>query len=189
MITYPEYVKIGTEKVKINTDFKIALRCIEISRDVTIGEYEKQLAIVYLLYGNIPLNDDIGTYLDMAYKFLTCNKNSEQTQEQDESEQDMDLLYDEKYINASFFSEYQIDLTKVKMHFWQYCDLIEGLGSDCILNRIRDIRTCDLSEYSPKYREKMQKARDSVALPIIQTREEREKEDEFENWLIAGGVT
>lgn len=189
MITYPEYVQIGSEKVKINTDFKIALRCIEISRDVTIGEYEKQLAIVYLLYGKVPLSDDIGTYIDMAYKFLTCNKNSAQTQTEGESELDMDLLYDEKYINASFLSEYQIDLTKVKMHFWQYCDLIEGLGSDCILNRIRDIRTCDLSEYSPKYRDKMLKARDSVALPIIQTKEEREKEEEFENWLIAGGVT
>lgn len=189
MITYPEYVKIGNEKVKINTDFRVALRCIEISRDETIGEYEKQLAIVYLLYGNIPLNNDIGTYLDMAYKFLTCNKNSEQTQADEESEPDMDLLYDEKYINASFLSEYQIDLTKVKMHFWQYCDLIEGLGSDCVLNRIRDIRTCDLSEYSSKYREKMLRARESVALPRIQTKEEREKEEEFEKWLLAGGVT
>lgn len=182
MQNYPEFVKIENRKVKINTDFKIALRCIEISRDTYIGDYERALAIIYLLFGKISPEESLSEYLKMAIKFLSYDDGKSKG-EKNNGEADMDLIFDEKFIFASFLSDYGIDLTKNDMHFWKYCDLISGLSEKCVLNRVREIRSCDLNEYSGKYRDKLSAAKEELALPHIQTKEEREAEEKFERWL------
>ena len=67
----PEFVKINDKKYKINTDFRVAIRCNEISLDKNINNYEKTLAIIYLLYGEEGLNDsdNYEQLLKLAYKF------------------------------------------------------------------------------------------------------------------------
>jgi len=51
MNKYPEYIEVAGKKYKINTDFRLALKCDDIFRDETIGNYEKFLAIIYILLG------------------------------------------------------------------------------------------------------------------------------------------
>jgi hypothetical protein len=46
----PEYVKIDNKQYKINTDYKIALECNKIALDLSIGEYEKALAVIFKLF-------------------------------------------------------------------------------------------------------------------------------------------
>ena len=49
----PEYVRTKNGKnYKINTDFRVALKCNEVSMDTSIGDLERTLAIVYLLFGD-----------------------------------------------------------------------------------------------------------------------------------------
>ena len=48
---YPEYVEVEGKLYKINTDFRIAIKCNKIAEDETIGDYERVLAILYTLYG------------------------------------------------------------------------------------------------------------------------------------------
>ena len=82
----------------------------------------------------------------------------------------MDLIEDYDYIEASVMSDYHIDLSKEKMHWWKFYKLINGLsnsetGNCCILNRIRNIRNYDLTTiHDPKEREKVRKAQEQVAL-------------------------
>ena len=57
MISNPEYVKIDDKKYKINTDFRVALRCNEIAQDDTISDTERALAIIYLLFGDEGYDD------------------------------------------------------------------------------------------------------------------------------------
>ena len=52
MIKNPEYALVNDRKYKINTDFKIALRCEEISQNKDISDTERALAIIYLLFGD-----------------------------------------------------------------------------------------------------------------------------------------
>ena len=57
----------------------------------------------------------------------------------------MDFIEDMPYIEASFMSDYKIDLTTCQMHWWKFFKLLEGLsnsemGNCCILNRIRNIK-------------------------------------------------
>lgn len=148
-MNYPEYVKIGEKKYKINTDFRVAIKCSSIANDKNIGDYERALAIIYTLYGNEGLNatDDYEKLLELAQLYLSCGEKVEKTNE----EPDMDFEEDIDYIEASFMSDYHIDLSETKMHWWKFYKLINGLsdsemGNCCVLNRIRNLRKYDVSK-------------------------------------------
>ncbi len=189
----PEYVKVGNKKYKINTDFRIALKCNDIAMDETIGDYEKSLAIIYSLYGDEGLNSeaDYEQLLRLGQKYLNLGKEIENTNE----EPDMDFSQDMDYIEASFMSDYQIDLSNTKMHWWTFYNLINGLsnsefGSCCVLNRIRNLRTYDVSQIKDrKEREKIVKAKKQVALkknePLL-SKEQQESVRELEKLIKQG---
>lgn len=165
---YPEYVEVNNKQYKINTDFRVALKCNEIAEDETIGDFERALAIIYKLYGDEGLNDseNYEELLDLAIKYLSCGKEIENN----DGEPDMDFIEDMDYIEASFMSDYHIDLSETKMHWWKFFNLINGLsnsdiGNCCVLNRIRNLRNYDTKEIKDrKEREKIEKAKKQVAL-------------------------
>lgn len=164
----PEYVKIGDKKYKINSDFRVAIECNNISQDTTIKDSERALAIIYKLFGDEGLNDieNYDKLLELGLKFLSCGKKVEPSDE----EPDMDYNEDMDYIETSFMSDYNIDLAETEMHWWKFNNLINGLsnselGNCCVLNRIRNIRTYDVSKISDrKERDKIIKAKEKVAL-------------------------
>ena len=175
----PEYAKVGDKKYKINTDFRVAVKCNEIALDVSIGDYERALAIIYVLFGEEGLDypENYTKLLEIAQKYLSCGKKLENSNEKP----DMDFTQDMDFIEASFMSDYGIDLEITEMNWWKFCSLISGLTEKCILNKVRDIRNTDLSEYKDaKTRNKIMRAMKNVALPIERTKEEEEMLREFE---------
>ena len=188
MINYPEYAEINGKKYKINTDFRYAIECDKISRDETIGDLERALAVIFVLFGEDGINaqDDYESLLRMAKKYLLCNKELEDTNE----EPDMDYSEDMDYIEASFQSDYGINLENTEMHWWKFNKLINGLsnselGNCCILNKVRNLRNYDVSEIKDqKERDKIIKAKERVALkrkrkePEL-TEEQKRSVDEF----------
>ena len=180
---YPEYAEVKGIKYKINTDYRVALRCFEVIEDTSVGDSERALAIVFLLFGEVPM-EDMGEFLRIAGDYLRCG---EKETSQEAKERDMDFNADEKYIVASFMSDYRIDLSSVDMHFWQYIQLIQGFTENAIMSRIRDIRNYDMSELKdPKARAKMAKAKATVALPNKFSRDEQKAIDEFEKLFDVG---
>ena len=167
----PEYAKIGDKKYKINTDFRIAIECNEIAQDDTIKDTERALAIIYKLYGDEGLDNpqDYEKLLEIAIKFLTLGKNT-CSDNSPNDEIDMDFVKDMDYIEASFMSDYKIDLSETKMHWYKFYNLLEGLsnsdiGNCCVLNRIRNLRNFDVSKIKDsKEREKMARAKEMVSL-------------------------
>lgn len=142
----PEFVKIGDKKYKINTDFKVALECNEISENETIGEYEKALAVIYKLFNDEGLKDKYNhnKLLELGLKYLLCGKESEKQASNEKP--NMCFKQDWGYIVASFRSDYHIDLENGKIHWWTFNDLLNGLTEECVLNRVRYIRDYDISE-------------------------------------------
>lgn len=124
MNNYPEFAKIKDKKYKINTDFRIALRCNEIAES-DISDEERGMAIIYLLFGDEGLKDaeNWNELLAIAIKFLACGKENKNENKNNE-EANMSLNQDWGYIQASFFSDYNIDLTKQKMHWWMFYELM-----------------------------------------------------------------
>lgn len=177
MNKYPEYIEVDSKKYKINTDFRLALKCDEIIRDDAIGDYEKMLAIIYILLGEEGL-DDIDYHpqiFNLLVKYLKCGKESEETEE--ETEPSMDFEQDQGYIKASFMSDYRIDLDRENMHWWAFYDRLQGLTENSVLNRVRSIREESLSDKKGKEREKWEKLKKQVELKHEKTQREKEMDD------------
>lgn len=175
MNKYPEFIELknGTQ-YKINTDFRIALKCNEISMDQDIGDYEKSLAIIYTLFGDEALNDfdNHGEMLNLAIKYLRRGVPFNERESQEEPS--MDFKQDEGYIKASFMSDYKIDLDRTEMHWYIFYDLLSGLTDDSILSRVRTIREEPLAGKKGKERERWEKAKRQVALKYEKTKEQKE---------------
>ena len=174
---YPKYVKIGEKKYKINTDFRVAIECQEIALDDSIGDFERALAIIYKLFGDDGL-DDSNNYeklLELAQKYLSCGK---EIDSKTNEEPDMDFIQDMDYIEASFMSDYNIDLQNTEMHWWKFYNLINGLsnsemGNCCVLNRIRNLRTFDTKDIKDqKELAKINEAKKQVALKKREVKKE-----------------
>lgn len=180
MNKYPEYIEANGKRYKINTDFRIALRCDEVARDDTIGDYEKVLAIIYMLLGDEGLKD-YGNYekiLNMLIRYLRRGKPLE---ENDNKESSMDFKQDTGYIKASFMSDYSIDLDKIEMHWWAFYDLLQGLTENSVLNRVRAIREEPLSGKKGKELQKWQEMKKQVELKKEKTQKEKELDIYWEN--------
>ena len=180
---YPKYAEVAGVQYAINTDYRVALRCFEVIEDPSICDEERALAVIYLLFGEVP-TDHLEDFLRIAGNYLRCGEKEEA---QESAKKDMDFNADEKYIAASFMSDYQIDLSRTDMHFWQYIHLIQGFTERSVMSRVREIRNYDLEELKdPKSRAKMVKAKEAVALPDKFSRAEQEAIDEFEKLFEVG---
>ena len=103
-MNYPTYIEINGTKYNINTDFRVAIRCNEIAEDKTINDYERAMAIIYVLFGEKALDDykNHEILLNYAKKFLSCNQEIENKSKQP----DMD------FIEGNFLSEYNYSNVK-----------------------------------------------------------------------------
>lgn len=180
----PEYVKIDDKKYKINTDFRIAIECNNIAQDDSIGDIERPIAIIYKLFDNEGLDNpqDWEKLLELGIKYLSFGKDTSGVD--NDTEIDMDFNEDMDYIEASFMSDYGIDLAETKMSWWKFYKLLEGLsnsemGNCCVLNRVRNLRTFDLSQIKDsKERERLAKAKEMVSLKKTKHEVELTKEQE-----------
>ena len=151
-----------------NTDFRVAIRCNEIAQDKTIGNYERVLGIICTMFGPeaVDNTNHHEKLLKWVLNYLSCGKEIEDTKEQP----DMDYVEDMDYIEASFMSDFGIDLENEEMDWQKFNKLINGLsnselGNCCVLNRVRNLRNLDLSTIKDsKEREKLAKAKKQVAL-------------------------
>ena len=180
----PEYVKVGDKKYKINTDFRVAIECNNIAQDDSIGNTERPLAIIYKLFGDEGLENpqDWEKLLELGIKYLSLGKDTSGVD--NNTEIDMDFNEDMDSIEASFMSDYNIDLANTEMHWYKFYNLINGLsnselGNCCVLNRVRNLRTFDLSQIKDsKERERLAKAKEMVALKNTKKEVELTKEQE-----------
>lgn len=178
---YPDSAEIHGEVYdgiyKIDTSLDTARLCIAISKDKSIDDTERPLAIICLLFDFVP-EYDTELFMIKAIKYLQLGK--EKVEESTEKP-DMDINFDWGYIVSSFMSEYGIDLTTTDIHFWKFMDLLQGLSENCALSRVRKIRNYKLSEIKDsKERTRIAEAQEAVKLPETLTAEEKQAIDEFE---------
>lgn len=180
----PEYVKIRDKKYKINTDFRVALKCNEVSMDASIGDLERTLAIVYLLFGDEGIDpknrDDLSELVDLGYRYLTLDKKPTNTNE----EPDMDFIKDKKYIRSSFIQDYKYNPYDMEyLHWWDFYNDLNNLsnsefGNCCVLNRIRNARNYDPSKIEDrKERENFIKFKESISLNKTDNKLTKEQEE------------
>lgn len=176
MNDYPDSVSVDGVEYQINTGFRDALACLEAINDADMSEVERAWAVIGILYKQEP--EDLQEALRMAVKYLQCGREEKARYR----EPDMDFEYDMPYIKSSFMSDYRIDLDFAEIHWWKFCNLLQGLTDDCVLNRVRDIRNYDLSTVQDDtLRQKIIDAKEDFALPQRMAPEEQRIIDEFES--------
>lgn len=184
MNDYPRFAKVGEKRYKINTDYKVALKCEKIANS-DVGDEERALGIIYLLFGDEGLNDlnNWNELLQIGLKYLNCGKEYKESKE----EVDIDLEQDWEYIRTSFFSDYKKKITKYTyIHWWEFYNLLCGLSDKCILNRVRFVRNFDISSVKdPKEKQKWIEQKEMVELKIKpkKTSEERRLDELFEKQM------
>ena len=175
-------IQIEDTIYEANTDFRIAIKCSEIAQDDTIGDFERVLGIICTMFGEKAL-DNPSHYeklLKWALKWLSCGEEVIDNKEQP----DMDYVEDMEYIEASFMSDYHIDLENEDMDWHKFNKLMNGLsnselGNCCVLNRIRNLRNFDVSTIKDsKERQKIAKAKEQVALKKYKKENHLTKEQE-----------
>lgn len=175
-------IQIEDTIYEANTDFRIAIKCSEIAQDDTIGDFERVLGIICTMFGEKAL-DNPSHYeklLKWTLNYLSCGQEVIDNKEQP----DMDYVEDMEYIEASFMSDYHIDLENEDMDWHKFNKLMNGLsnsemGNCCVLNRIRNLRNFDVSTIKDsKERQKIAKAKEQVALKKYKKENHLTKEQE-----------
>lgn len=183
-MNYPEYVKIGEKKYKINTDFRVAIECNRIAEDETISDLERALAIIYTLYGDEGIDNpqDYEKLLELAQKYLLCGKEFEDNNKQP----NMDFEQDAGLIASSFQFDYKYNPYEMEYCHWYkfYNDLVNlsdsELGNCCALSNVRNLRDFDETKIEdPIQRQKVREAKQQYALKKYQVKKEHtEKQKE-----------
>ena len=161
-------IKIGNTIYTARIDFRTAIRCNEIAQDESIGDFERVLGILCTVFGEEGINNQehYKTLLEWVQNWLSLGKEIKDTNE----EPDMDYVEDMPYIEASFMSDYNIDLENTNMTWEKFITLMNGLsnsdmGNCCVLNRVRNLRNTDTKQIKDaKERKKIEEAKKEVAL-------------------------
>lgn len=194
MNDYPNFIEVEGKKYSINTDFRVVLKCDEIARtNGDENQYETILAIIYKLFGEECLDDvlnekiPLNKVVELAEKFIWCGKSYDDLT--NDSEPSMSFSQDKGYIQSSFMSDYQIDLSNEKMHWWKFNTYLQGLTEDTILNRVRYVRDEPLKGKKGDELQRWLKMKKEVALKVEKTEREKELDKLFEEKMKKEVIT
>lgn len=174
----PDRVYVGGLKYKINTDYRYVLMFEKLMRDNKTTDREKTYTIMQLFYDDqyiVDLNDAI----EQILWFHRCGK--EIIKKDEDNDKNIDIIYDFEedadYIYSGFLECYGIDLTEIKMHWWKFKALFNGLSEETMMKKIMHYRSViissDMSDSQQKFYKKM---KNTFALPDMRTEEEKEKD-------------
>ena len=160
----PSYTKIDGEVYEINTDFRVGIECNKVAQDTSVGDYERALAIIYLLFGEKGLNATKiqDKLLNIGLKYLSLGKDKNALKSKIRR-YELDINKCEGIIRSSFKFDYGFDPYEMEyLHWYDFYNDLENLstsefGNCCILNRIVDILEKDPKEIKDK------KTRDNLA--------------------------
>lgn len=176
-------IQIEDTIYEANVDFRTAIKCNQIATDETIGDFERVLGIICTMFGASAI-DNPNHYeklLKWALNYLSCGQ---EVNNKTHEKPDMDYVEDMEYIEASFMSDYHIDLENEDMDWHKFNKLMNGLsnselGNCCVLNRIRNLRNFDASTIKDsKERQKIAEAKEMVALKKYKKENHLTKEQE-----------
>lgn len=158
----------------IRTDFGIGIQITLCAADVEISECEKTAIILNLLYGRgLP---DMETAMAGLDWFMSCGKEPEKEQVSNEAVLSFDI--DDGRVYSAFRKIFGIDLTKERLHWFQFISMLQDLEGSA-LSDIIGYRTADLSKMQGEQRAAYAKMKRRFALQNSFTEEEQGAINDF----------
>ena len=132
----PLSVEVGGVEYPVNVDFRAALRSIMAFEDADLTADEKQIVMLYNLYGeDVPT--DINGAMEQAAWFLNCG---DKPQEKDSGPRLFSFSKDARFIFAAFKQTHGIDLDSASLHWWKFLALFMDLGSETAFCQLTALR-------------------------------------------------
>lgn len=158
----------------IRTDFGIGIQLTLCASDTEILEYEKAAVMLNLLYGRgMP---DFETAMAGLNWFMSCGK--EQKADEADTQPAMSFEYDDARVYSAFRKVFGIDLTKERLHWFQFVAMLQDIDGTA-LSDIISYRSTDLSSMKGEQRAAYAKMKRRFALPNTYTEEEQGAISEF----------
>ena len=203
---YPETVLIDGKLYSINAGFKNILRIFDLLDDENIPEHKKIFKLREWFFNDVlPENISRETIADVFIEFLRMNDDLDDEQNDDERERDVEgavpyiqqfcYNFDAEEIYAGFFSEYNIDLIDVDIHWYKFKILLVNLSPESAFKRKIELRFMDLNLDGGRPHgaaPTLARAKESVQLPVRNAKsstglqEIKEIEEFNEIWGKAG---
>ncbi len=152
LVNPKEFVVIDGEKYAINTDFKVWAEIERIIFDESEDSLVRLSKILSLAYPVLP--HDAVSAIHEVIKF--CSFIDEDDEKKGEAKTDKESMpiysihQDFGYIWGAFLSEFGIDLTKTKLHWWKFRALLDCLSEKTLFMKIVGYRTTDISQIKDK---------------------------------------
>ena len=191
----PDTVTVAGVVLPINTDYRTGILFEQAIEDPVMPDDEKLYTVLMLYYGEaiFPLLVDSETVqeaLDSIMWFYRCGADETAVSDDgnDSSGKDPPFSYehDAAYIYAAFIEAYNIDLTKNRLHWWQFRSLFLGLPETVLFCKIMAYRTMEIPAKMPKAQKQFyQRMKRLYRLP--QPAEQIGLEKEMEAILAKGG--
>lgn len=179
----PSTVNVGGEVLDINTDFRTCIKFELLIQESDDDNKSKLVKALTLFFNKIPCN--VEKAIESIIWFYSCGVKPD-TNQNNTAQRQYSFDFDADYIYSAFLQYYHIDLTKVKMHWWQFKSLFRALPDDCKFSQIIYYRTVTInSKMSKSEQERIRKLKNIYALPVLKS--EKSKLDEIEKALMGNG--
>lgn len=160
----PDHIDINGEQYTIYTDFRRGIRheqMLQYDPNVTVGD---------ILCNWLPIiPDDLGAALEAVDAFYYCGQmkmpKTDPKQPPKKTKRLYDFDVDSDAIVASFRQCYGICLHTTQLHWWEFCELLNGLPQKCAFSDRVQIRGADTKGMKSKERRQIEELKRRWRLP------------------------
>lgn len=159
----PEDVTVNERTYTINHDFRVVLAYLREMENEEHDEDERNGIGLALFYGAEVYAEDIEGLCQALKYFLACGEESDEEEDGGNAKKPpvFDLLVDSGRIYSAFLQVYGVNLRQVKVHWWVFKELLDGLPGGTKLEQVIEIRRRPFEQgMKPAERNELQRMKD-----------------------------
>ena len=197
----PDSVTVHGREYGIDPDFRLMVRLELLLTEDEGSEEERGENLLGLLYELLPEFEEMLPLYEpdeifrAVFDFYAgepdcCGQSRTAADEEEDGEEENERVYsflhDSAAIYAAFMQAYRLDLTKARLHWYQFRALLRGLPEDCLFSRMLHYRATDLADVPEHRREHYRRMKRRYALPLPKS--EQDRNDAVAATLMNGGI-
>ena len=176
--------RITPNGYKIKTSFKQGIKFELLMQDRDLSKKEQIELALSLFYSENDLKKiktpkEIEKRIEDIVWFYKCGKEEKTSlkREKNKEKQIYSYEFDDNKIYSAFIQQYNIDLQKNDLHWWQFKSLFESLTEKTQIVQIMGYRALDITKIKDKKEKKRYKELQEIyKLPDMRTEEEKEED-------------
>lgn len=183
---YPDQIELDGQIIRLNLAYDRVLRALDIQDAEDLTQADKLTAQVAWLLDE---REEIPQELEKQAKILQAVVDLFPKNENPKGERYIDFHQDAAMIRSAFF-RIGVDLTRDKIHFFQFLELLADLPADTALMRVIEIRQKPVpaaNKHNKEYVQNLLKAKARVAIRYSEEEQRRRFAESLKNSAIMRG--